>query len=77
MVPFVSWLFMAHMCIESYKSTEMCHVYPYFRLKKIVSFSAISKNCEKRLLTSSCLSVRQPAWDNSAPTERVFMKFYN
>ena len=30
-----------------------------------------SHNCEKRLLASSCLS----AWNNSAPTGRIFMKF--
>ena len=29
------------------------------------------QNCEKRLSASSCLS----AWNNSAPTRRIFMKF--
>jgi hypothetical protein len=41
-------------------------------------FKVGSQNCEKRLLASSCLSVRPPArpaaW-NSAPTGRIFMKF--
>ena len=35
----------------------------------------LSQNCEKRLLASSCLSVRLSAWNNSVPTERIFMKF--
>ena len=34
-------------------------------------FRRFSQNCEKRLLTSSCLS----AWKNSARTGRIFMKF--
>jgi len=38
-------------------------------------FQARSQNCEKRLLTSSCLSVRLPARNNSAPNGRIFMKF--
>ena len=37
------------------------------------------QNCEKLLLASSCmpvcLSVRPSAWNNSAPTGRIFMKF--
>jgi len=31
-----------------------------------------SQNCKKRLLASSCLSVRLSAWNNSAPTGRIF-----
>ena len=37
-------------------------------------FWAISQNCEKRLLALSCPSVRQSAWNNSAPTGRILMK---
>ena len=36
---------------------------------------AFLKKCEKRLLPSSCLSVRMSAW-NSAPIERISMTFY-
>jgi len=39
------------------------------------SFYARSQSCEKWLLASSCLSVRPSAWNNSAPTRRIFMKF--
>jgi hypothetical protein len=38
-------------------------------------FSARSQNSEKRLVVSSCLSVRLSARNNSAPTGRSFMKF--
>jgi hypothetical protein len=42
-------------------------------------FLARSQNSEKQLLASSCLSVRPPvrlsARNNSAPTERIFVKF--
>jgi hypothetical protein len=38
-------------------------------------FRRFSQNCGKRLLASSCLSVRPSAWNNSAPTGRIFMKF--
>jgi hypothetical protein len=38
-------------------------------------FQARSQNCEKRLLPSSCLSVCSSAWSNSAPTQRIFIKF--
>ena len=34
-----------------------------------------SQNCEKRLLASSCLSVLLSAWNISAPTETILMKF--
>ena len=33
-----------------------------------------SKNCKKWLLASSFLSIPLSAWDNSAPTGRIFMK---
>jgi hypothetical protein len=39
-------------------------------------FQARSQNCGKRLLTLSRLSVRLSVWNNSAPTERIFMKFH-
>jgi len=42
---------------------------------KIGNFEARLQNCEKRLLDSSCLSDRHSAWNNSAPTGRIFMKF--
>jgi len=40
-----------------------------------VCFYARSKNCEKRLLASSCPSVCPSAWNNSASTDWIFMKF--
>ena len=41
------------------------------------SFYARLQNCEKRLLASSCCpSVCPFTWNNSAPNERIFMKFY-
>jgi hypothetical protein len=46
------------------------------QLRPIYNFQAPSQNCEKRLRTSSCQSVCPPAWKNSAPTGRMFMKFY-
>ena len=53
--------------------------------KQLSTFYARSKNCEKRLLASSCLSVcpsvplsfcLQSVWNNSAPTGRIFMIFF-
>jgi len=39
-------------------------------------FIASSQNCEKRLLASACLSAAcLSAWNNSAPTGRIFMEF--
>ena len=38
-------------------------------------FWALSQNCEKQLLALSCLSVRVSAWNISAPTGRIFVKF--
>jgi hypothetical protein len=40
-----------------------------------VCFYARSKNCEKRLLASSCPSVSLSACNNSSSTYRIFMKF--
>jgi hypothetical protein len=51
-------------------ATQPC---PYFGF--IFIFRGVRKNCEKRLLASSCLPVRPSEWNNSAPTGRVFMKF--
>jgi len=44
-------------------------------LDRYVVFSRFSQNCEKRLITSSCRSVCPPAWNNSAHTGRIFVKF--
>ena len=38
-------------------------------------FQILSQNYEKRLLASSCLSVRLFAWNNSVPTGGIFVKF--
>jgi hypothetical protein len=38
-------------------------------------FQVAFQNCEKRLLASSCLSVRLSSWNNWARTGRIFMKF--
>ena len=38
-------------------------------------FLVRSQNCEKRMLASSCLSFCPCAWNPSAPTGRIFMKF--
>ena len=38
-------------------------------------FLSRSQNCEKRLLSSSCLPFCPSAWNNSAPIWRIFMKF--
>jgi len=44
----------------------------------LVRSLALSQNCEKRLLASSCLSVcmsvRWSAWKNSGPTGQIFLK---
>ena len=59
-------------------------VFRYLLGNKLTDFlSALSQNYGKRLLASSFLSVRPPvckpvcpsAWNNSAPTGRIFMKF--
>jgi hypothetical protein len=43
---------------------------------KHLSFLVRSQNYEEPLLASSYLSVRQSAWNNSAPIGRIFIKFY-
>ena len=45
-------------------------------INRPVNIWALSQNSEKRLLASSCLSVYQSAWNNSAPTRRILTKFY-
>jgi hypothetical protein len=40
----------------------------------VATFRRFSQNCEKWLL-ASCLSFRLSAWNNSALTGRIFMKF--
>ena len=39
-----------------------------------ILFQALSQNCEKWLTASSSLSVLLSAWNNLAPTGRIFMK---
>jgi len=41
------------------------------------SFQALSQNFEKRLLASSCLSMRPSAWNNLAPTGRIFFQHFS
>jgi len=41
------------------------------------SFQALSQNFEKRLLASSCLSIRPSAWYNLAPTGRIFFQYFS
>jgi hypothetical protein len=43
---------------------------------RVSSFQALSQNCEKRLLASSCLSVRPSSWNNSTAAGRMFMNTY-
>jgi len=48
-------------------------------LESAPHFSARSQNCKWRLLSfvmSVCLSLCLSEWNNSAPTGRIFMKFY-
>jgi len=46
--------------------------------QKVEFLGAIAKlrNATVKIFTPVCPSVRQPAWNNSAPTGRIFMKFY-
>jgi hypothetical protein len=46
-----------------------------FQYQEFAFLSTFAK-LRKRLLASSCLSVRLSAWSNSAPNERIFTKFY-
>jgi hypothetical protein len=38
-------------------------------------FKRVHKTAKRDCLASSCLSVRLPTWNNSAPTGRIFIKF--
>jgi len=38
-------------------------------------FKRVRKNCENRLLASSCVCIRLSVWNSSAPTQRIFIKF--
>jgi hypothetical protein len=49
------------------KGSEKCRV--------LLQYWARSESCEKRPFTSS-LTVRLFAWNNLAPTGRIFVKFY-
>ena len=49
--------------------------WPMHRFAYNTPYLAHSHNCGKLLLTSSCLSVCPSAWNNSARTERFFIKF--
>jgi hypothetical protein len=44
---------------------------------KRTNFWRVRKITKKRFLASSCLSVYPSAWNNSAPTGRIFMLFEN
>jgi len=58
---------------------EFSWVILHFSLQQNVVYRAHSQICDKRLFASSCLSVRKyvrpSAWNNSAPTGRIFIKF--
>ena len=58
--------------------TELCGITRLnlgLRYHLLYFFRAFRKNCERRLLASSCPFVRPSAWNNSAPTGRISMKF--
>jgi hypothetical protein len=59
-------------CSENYQNgiKAMCG-------QKVEFLGAIAKlpNATVKFFTPVCLSVRPLAWNNSAPTERIFMKF--
>ena len=59
---------------------EFSWVILHFSLQQNVVYRAHSQICDKRLFASSCLSVRKyvrpSAWNNSAPTGRIFMVWY-
>jgi hypothetical protein len=49
--------------------------FPHFYLFPFPLFIYLLIYCEKQLLASSRLSVRSSAWNNTAPTRLIFMKF--
>jgi len=61
------------------KNRLKCQHFSFDSLK-IHAFSGFEKVLatvsKKRLSTTSCVSVRRSAWNNSAPTGRTFVKFY-
>jgi len=66
-------------CIHFCSSPHLPHVKKniistFSQKKPDLFFLARSHNREKRLLTSSCLSVYPSAWNNSASTGRILMK---
>jgi len=44
-------------------------------MDQVVSFLALSQNCERWLQASSCLSVWLSAWNDSAPPVQIFIHF--
>jgi hypothetical protein len=60
-------------CDWSYTSIPLCAFTAW--LEKMHPLKVRCQNCERRLSASSCQSVRPPAWNNSAPTRRISMKF--
>jgi hypothetical protein len=58
------------------KVDQILHTIVYLTdVQNIYTRCLKKKNCEKRPLASSCMSVRQSARNNSAPTTRIFIKF--
>ena len=62
-------------------SASFCTTFLFADIATSISVHALSffgersRNCEKRPLASSCLSVCPSAWNNSAPTGRIFIWF--
>jgi len=54
---------------------QLSHTIAYLNDAQNIYTRCLKKNCKKRLLASSCLSVRPSARNNSAPTPRIFIKF--
>ena len=52
----------------------LCLSYDQTRRTALI-LGAFAKSQEKRLLASSCVSVRTSAWNDAAPTGRILMKF--
>ena len=57
------WANAVHVCSILISNNDVSH------------FSALSRSCEKLLLDSPCLNVRPNAWNNSAVTAKIFVKF--
>jgi len=70
---FHSLLFLSHTFLHNF---PFFHFIPTFiTFSTIYLFIYLFVYCEKELLTSSRLSVRSSAWNETAPTGRIFMKF--